>query len=83
MDSDIIIHVTVEERKQIETLARERGMAVDELVRWLIVDFVEDEVENIDAEAVDVEAEFRQSLRDALAGNVLPLDELWKAVDDE
>lgn len=85
MNMEITIQVTDSERAQIENLARQRGVGVDELVRNLVMDFVQEEVDiaDTDEEDVDIEAEFRQSWRDALAGNVLPLDELWKALDEE
>lgn len=34
-------------------------------------------------EAVDIHAEFRQAWREAMAGEEIPLSDLWKAVNDE
>jgi len=77
--SDLVIHVTNEQRQRLEKVARERGFnAPDDYLLALF----ELDVEDDDAEE-DPVAAFRQSWHEAMTGKTYPISTLWDDMDDE
>lgn len=90
MDNEITFQVTANEREQIEDLATDYGLDINELTKRIVLAYLKNEFENLDVQSpelseenVDYLHEFRQSWRDALAGKGVPIDEVWKMLDDE
>ena len=86
--SNLILNISNEERERLDELARRRGFEESEAYLRALIEadarehgdtppFTDDE------DDVDIRAEFRQAWRDAMTGNVISLEDLWKAVDDE
>ena len=86
MDSPLL-SVSDQERARIEALARQRGFdAPESYLKALIeADAVEHGYEPPfeDDEEVDIREQFRQGWREIMEGKAIPIDELWKALDDE
>jgi hypothetical protein len=81
----VTIHVTPEERQQIEELAHERGYDdAEAYVLALIQDAAQKPDEDIDLETKEGIAEgLRQSLAEMKAGLGRPISELWDELGND
>lgn len=76
---DLVIQLTAEEHAQLETRARERGFTnIDDYLKSLI----ELDAEQDDLSHAELRASIKQGFREALRGEYVPLDSLWRD-DDE
>jgi hypothetical protein len=86
MDSPLL-SLPTEERERIEALARRRGFdASESYVKALIeADAVQHgEIPPLkDDGQVDIRAEFKQAWREVMEGKAIPIEDVWKALDDE
>lgn len=87
MVSEIRVVVSEDERKRIEDLAHLRGFdSSDAYLRALVKEDMVALGEPLpfeDEEDVDIRAEFKQAWGEAMRGETLPIEELWKARDEE
>lgn len=84
--TDLVLHMTDEQRQRIETMARQRGyhapdaylLALAELDAQgeLILREGEDELTQ-----EQLEANFRQGLHETVTGQTYPIEKLWDMVD--
>ncbi len=73
---DLIVELSETVHTDIEALAREYGyVTVSDYVRALIEQTVEDEI--------DISEGFKQAWREIKTGDVIPIEEAWKLLDDE
>ena len=80
-----ILNLSDAERKLLEALAQRRGFAAPEDYLKALVDA--DAVQSgedplFDEDSVDIRAEFRQAWREAMADDTIPLDDVWKALNE-
>ncbi len=76
------VELTVQEFELLENRAHELGYSkVDEYLRTVIDEILADELDEDDDDDVDIRAELKQGLREALRGETVPLESLWD--DDE
>ncbi len=70
----LTIELTRQQRQQIERQAHERGyeQLADYVLALISADAADD-----DPDAVDIRAELKAGLHQALRGETLPLDKLW------
>jgi len=76
----LTIDLTAEDRKRIEELALRRGYST--VGDYLLALVEADADELTEAEDVDIRAELKEGLRQALHGETVPLESLWDD-DDE
>ncbi|MBZ0281401.1 MAG: hypothetical protein K8L97_11730 [Anaerolineae bacterium] len=78
----LIIDVTPEEQARIERLAHERGF--NALTSYLLA-LVESDAQALEGEPTQAEIleNFRQGWKEAMNGEVLPIDTLWDGIEDE
>ncbi len=76
--SDLVIHLTNEQRERIESAAKQRGYTApdDYLLALFELDAEDDDFE-------DPIAAFRQSWHEAMTGQTHPISTLWDNMDDE
>ena len=82
VDLTLTLHVSEEAAHRLEEIARQHGfLSVDEYMQAVV------EADNFDVyyETPDEEIieGIREGLRDAQAGNVYPVSELWNDLDDD
>ncbi|MEP6987494.1 MAG: hypothetical protein ABI970_17955 [Chloroflexota bacterium] len=79
MMTDLILHITEEQRQRIENIAQQRGYKApdDYLLALFELDAEDDDFEE------DPVAAFRQSWHEAMTGQTYPIATLWDNMDDE
>ena len=87
--SDYILKLDATEADAISPRAKERGyVSPEDYLRALVaadalVEALRDDWQNADISADKIETAFREAWHDAMTGNVLPIESLWDALDDD
>lgn len=82
--ADLIIELTPAEREQIEAMVRERGYeSARDYVRALIEQDVTDDSFVDDDDTAEIEAGIKQAWREIKRDDVIPVEQMWKLLDDE
>ena len=87
--SDYILKIDETEAVHISQRAKERGYAsMMDYLRALVaadalVEVLRDDWQDADASADEIETTFREAWHEAMTGNVLPIETLWDALDDD
>jgi len=87
--ADYILKLDVIEADAITQRAQERGYASPEdYLRALVaadalVEVLRPDWQDADESADEIETAFREAWHDAMTGNLLPIESLWDALDDE
>jgi hypothetical protein len=82
----MVIQIPDERREHIEALAHERGYdnATDYVLALIEADEeTDDYIDDLEEDAVDLEANFREAWHQAMTGQVRPIEELWAELDRE
>jgi hypothetical protein len=72
--TDLVLHITNEQRQQIEEIARERGYSAPD--DYLLALVAADEKNRL-------LADLRQSIHEAMTGDTVPASKLLEALEDE
>lgn len=87
--TDYILKLDAAEATQIARRAKERGYAsLEAYLRALVaadalVETLHDDWQDADTTPDEIEGNFREAWHDAMTGNVLPIESLWDALDDD
>lgn len=86
--TDLVLHITAEQRQRIEAMAHQRGY--DAIDSYLVALAELDAQGNLvlrdsddDLTQEQLEANFRQGLHEVMTGKTYPIDKLWDMVDDD
>ena len=87
--ADYILKLDVIEADAITKRAQERGYpSPEDYLRALVaadalVEVLRPDWQDADESADEIETSFREAWHDAMTGNLLPIESLWDAMDDE
>lgn len=86
--TDLVLHMTSEQRQRIEAMAQRRGYQATEdyLLALAELDAQGDLLlrdDDSDLTQEQLEANFRQGLHEVVSGKTYPIDKLWDMVDAE
>jgi hypothetical protein len=85
---DLVIHMTPEQREQVETMAHQRGYGgADDYLLALVDLDAQGKLALLDTDddltQEQLEANFKQGLKEVMTGQVYPIEQLWDVVDDD
>jgi hypothetical protein len=84
--TDLVLHVTPEQRQRIENMAHQRGYEAPDAYLLALAELdakgdlvLRDSDDDLTQE--QLEANFRQGLHEVVSGQTYPIDKLWDMVD--
>ncbi len=86
--TDLVLHITSEQRQRIEAMAQKRGyQALDDYLLALAELDAQGDLllrdDDSDLTQEQLEANFRQGLQEVVSGKTYPINKLWDMVDAE
>ena len=86
--TDLVLHISQEQRQRIENMAHQRGYEALDAYLLALAELdaqgdllLRDAADDLTQE--QLEANFRQGLHEAVSGQTYPIDKLWDMVDDD
>lgn len=83
--TDLVLHMTAEQRQRIEDMARQRGYQEPDAYLLALAELdAQGELilrDSDDLTEEQLKANFRQGLHEVVSGQTYPIDKLWDMVD--